>query len=135
MIEITPIGTVSSSLVHQDHAPKQGNEGAPEAWLVFDPSVEAALADLNVGEDVLLLTWLDRADRQTLRVHPRDDRSAPLRGVFSTRSQDRPNPVGLHRVTILERESPLRLRVSNLEALNGTPVIDMKPVLDRFHER
>jgi tRNA-Thr(GGU) m(6)t(6)A37 methyltransferase TsaA len=135
MIEITPIGTVSSSLVHQDHAPKQGNEGAPEAWLVFDPSVEAALADLNVGEDVLLLTWLDRADRQTLRVHPRDDRSAPLRGVFSTRSQDRPNPVGLHRVTILERESLLRLRVSNLEALNGTPVIDMKPVLDRFHER
>jgi tRNA-Thr(GGU) m(6)t(6)A37 methyltransferase TsaA len=135
MIEITPIGTVSSSLVHQDHAPKQGNEGAPEAWLVFDPSVEAALADLNAGEDVLLLTWLDRADRQTLRVHPRDDRSAPLRGVFSTRSQDRPNPVGLHRVTILERESPLRLRVSDLEALNGTPIIDMKPVLDRFHER
>jgi tRNA-Thr(GGU) m(6)t(6)A37 methyltransferase TsaA len=135
MIEIRPIGTVSSSLVHPDHAPKQGNEGAPEAWLVFDPSVEAALADLNVGEDVLLLTWLDQADRQTLRVHPRDDRSVPLRGVFSTRSQDRPNPVGLHRVTILERESPLRLRVSDLEALNGTPIIDMKPVLDRFHER
>jgi tRNA-Thr(GGU) m(6)t(6)A37 methyltransferase TsaA len=135
MIEITPIGTVSSSLVHQDHAPKQGNEGAPQAWLVFDPSMEPALADLNVGEDVLLLTWLDRADRRTLRVHPRDDKSVPLRGVFSTRSQDRPNPVGLHRVTILERESPLRLRVSDLEALNGTPIIDMKPVLDRFHER
>lgn len=135
MIEIKPIGIVNSTLVHRDQAPKQGNEGAPEAWLVFDPDVEPALADLNVGEEVVVLTWLDRADRQMLRVHPRDDQGAPLRGVFSTRSQDRPNPVGLHRVTILARESPLRLKVSDLEALDGTPIIDVKPVLDRFLER
>jgi tRNA-Thr(GGU) m(6)t(6)A37 methyltransferase TsaA len=129
MIEIKPIGTVHSSLVHPHQAPKQGNEGAPDAWLVFDSAVEPALEDLQVGEEILLFTWLDRADRQTLRVHPRDDPGAPLRGVFSTRSQDRPNPVGLHRVRILKREGPLRLQVSDLEALDGTPVIDVKPVL------
>jgi tRNA-Thr(GGU) m(6)t(6)A37 methyltransferase TsaA len=135
MIEIKPIGTVGSTLVHRDQAPKQGHEGVPEAWLVFDPRVEQALADLKVGDEVLVLTWLDRADRQVLRVHPRDDQDAPLRGVFSTRSQDRPNPVGLHRVTILAREGSLRLKVSDLEALDGTPIIDVKPVLDRFVER
>lgn len=135
MIEIKPIGTVNSTLVHRDQAPKQGDEGAPDAWLLFEPDVEPALADLEVGEEVMVLTWLDRADRQTLRVHPRDDQDAPLRGVFSTRSQDRPNPLGLHRVTILERGGPLRLRVSDLEALNGTPIIDVKPVLDRLLER
>ncbi len=135
MIEIKPIGTVHSSLVNPQQAPKQGNEGAPDAWLVFDSAVEPALEDLQVGEEVLLFTWLDRADRQTMRVHPRDDPRAPLRGVFSTRSQDRPNPVGLHRVRILKREGPLRLQVSDLEALDGTPVIDIKPVLDRLLER
>jgi tRNA-Thr(GGU) m(6)t(6)A37 methyltransferase TsaA len=135
MIEIKPIGAVHSSLVHPHQAPKQGHEGAPDAWLVFDSAVEAALEDLQVGEEVLLFTWLDRADRQTMRVHPRDDPRAPLRGVFSTRSQDRPNPVGLHRVRILKREGPLRFQVSDLEALDGTPVIDVKPVLDRLLER
>jgi tRNA-Thr(GGU) m(6)t(6)A37 methyltransferase TsaA len=135
MITITPIGFVSSPLVNPEHAPKQGNEGAPEAWLVFKPEFEAGLSDLRVGEEILVLTWLDRGDRQTLRVHPRDDQSAPLRGVFSTRSQDRPNPVGIHRVRIVERESPLRFKVLDLEALDGTPILDVKPVLGGVDER
>lgn len=135
MITITPIGVVSSPLTNPELAPKQGNEGAPGAWLVFEPQFEAGLTDLRAGEEVLVLTWLDRADRRTLRVHPRDDRNIPLHGVFSTRSQDRPNPVGVHRVRIVERESPLRFKVLDLEALDGTPIIDVKPVLDRFQER
>jgi len=135
MMTINPIGFVSSPLVHSEHAPKQGNEGAPEARLVFKPEFEAGLTDLRAGEEVLVLTWLDRGDRQTLRVHPRDDQSLPLRGVFSTRSQDRPNPVGIHRVRIVERESPLRFKVLDLEAFDATPIIDVKPVLDRFQER
>ncbi|HYG64286.1 MAG TPA: tRNA (N6-threonylcarbamoyladenosine(37)-N6)-methyltransferase TrmO [Thermoanaerobaculia bacterium] len=135
MFTIRPIGRVLSPLREREHAPKQGNEGAPEAWLEFEPEVQEGLADLRVGEEVLVLTWLHRADRETLRVHPRDDTSLPLRGVFSTRSQDRPNPVGIHRVRILEIEGPTRLRVDGLEAFDGTPVIDLKPVLDREQER
>jgi tRNA-Thr(GGU) m(6)t(6)A37 methyltransferase TsaA len=135
MITITPIGSVSSPLVDREQAPKQGNEGAPVAWLVFEPEFLEGLKDLQAGEEVLVLTWLDRGDRQTLRVHPRDDASAPLRGVFSTRSQDRPNPIGIHRVRIVEREGPLRFKVFDLEALDGTPIIDVKPVLDRALER
>lgn len=135
MITITPIGSVNSSLVEREQAPKQGNEGSPPAWLVFEPAFVEGLKDLRVGEEILVLTWLDRGDRQTLRVHPRDDASAPLRGVFSTRSQDRPNPIGIHRVQIIERESPLRFKVLDLEALDGTPIIDVKPVLDRALER
>lgn len=135
MITLTPIGFVNSPLTRREHAPKQGNEGSPEAWLVFRPEFKAGLADLQAGEEILVLTWLDRGDRQILQVHPRDDLSAPLRGVFSTRSQDRPNPVGIHRVRIVERESPLRFKVLDLEALDGTPILDVKPVLDRFQER
>lgn len=134
-IEIKPIGFVSSSLVHQEQAPKRGNEGATEAWLFFNPEVEVGLRDMQVGEDVLVLTWLDRGNRETLSVHPRDDQDAPLRGVFRTCSQDRPNPVGIHRVKIVARESLLRFKVHDLEALDGTPIIDVKPVLDRFQER
>jgi len=122
------IGRVESPLTDPKLAPKQGNEGAPEAWLVFDESVRDALRDLQAGEEVLVLTWLDRADRSVLRVHPRDDRSNPLRGVFSTRSADRPNPIGLHRVRIVAIDG-LRFRVRNLEALDGTPIVDVKPVL------
>jgi tRNA-Thr(GGU) m(6)t(6)A37 methyltransferase TsaA len=135
VIEVKPVGVVRSPLNEQRQAPKQGNEGAPDAWIEFDPAVEPALADLQVGDIVLVLTWLDRGDRGTLRVHPRDDPAAPMRGVFSTRSQDRPNPIGLHRVKILQRDGALRLRVSDLEALDGTPVIDVKPVLDSRVER
>src|SRR5687767_6826748 len=102
MITLRPIGHVRSRLVNPRAAPKQGFEGAPDAWLEFVPEVEAGLRELEAGAEVLLLTWLDRADRETLRVHPRDDPVAPLRGVFSTRSADRPNPIGLHRVRIAE---------------------------------
>jgi tRNA-Thr(GGU) m(6)t(6)A37 methyltransferase TsaA len=125
---VEPIGRVESPLVDPTTAPKQGSEGSPDAWLVFEPAVLAGLRDLEVGSDVLLLTWLDRADRGTLVVHPRDDLANPETGVFSTRSADRPNPVGLHRVQILAIDLP-RVRVRNLEALDGTPIVDLKPVL------
>jgi tRNA-Thr(GGU) m(6)t(6)A37 methyltransferase TsaA len=135
MFTVMPIGHVSSSLVDREHAPKQGNEGAPEAWLVFKPEFQEGLRDLRTGEEILVLTWLDRADRDLLSAHPRDDQDAPLRGVFSTRSQDRPNPVGIHRVRIVEIVSPTRFKVLDLEAFDATPVIDIKPVLDRIKER
>ena len=135
MFTVEPIGYVSSSLTDRAHAPKQGTEGAPEAWLVFSPQYQEGLRDLQVGEDILVLTWLDRADRQILSVHPRDDPSAPLRGVFSTRSQDRPNPIGVHRVRLVEILSPTRFKVLDLEAFDATPIIDVKPVLDRVKER
>lgn len=135
MLTVTPIGHVRSSLVDREQAPKQGNEGAPEAWLVFKPEFQEGLRDLRVGEEVLVLTWLDRSDRRTLSVHPRDDQQAPLRGVFSTRSQDRPNPIGIHRVKIVEIGSPTEFKVLDLEALDETPILDVKPVLDRLRER
>lgn len=132
---LTPIGRVESPLLEPDAAPKQGNEGAPDAWLVFEPEFEEGLRDLRTGDEVLVLTWLDQGDRDILSVHPRDDPNTPLRGVFSTRSADRPNPIGIHRVRILAIESPLRFRVSDMEAIDRTPVIDIKPVLDARTER
>jgi tRNA-Thr(GGU) m(6)t(6)A37 methyltransferase TsaA len=134
-ITVAPIGRVRSSIVDREQAPKQGREGAPAAWIELAAEYRDASSDLDVGEEILLLTWLHRGDRSILRVHPRDDLTAPMRGVFSTRSQDRPNPIGIHRVRVLEIESPLRLRVSDLEAIDGTPVIDIKPVLDPREER
>lgn len=135
MYTLKPIGHVSSPLVDREQAPKQGNEGAPEAWLVFEPEFQEGLRDLRAGDEILVLTWLHRGDRETLSVHPRDDLSAPLRGVFSTRSQDRPNPVGIHRVRIVEVASPTRLKVLDLEAFDATPIIDVKPVLDPAKDR
>lgn len=135
MFTLTPIGRVHSPLADPAQAPKQGGEGAPEAWLVFDPGFAEGLRDLRTGDEILVLTWLDRADRTVLRVHPRDDESAPLRGVFSTRSASRPNPIGIHRVTIAEVTGATELRVLGLEAIDGTPVIDVKPVLHRLEER
>jgi tRNA-Thr(GGU) m(6)t(6)A37 methyltransferase TsaA len=126
---VEPIGRVESPLVDRTTAPKQGDEGSPDAWLMFEPAVREGLRDLGVGTEVLVLTWLDRADRDVLVVHPRDDPSAPERGVFSTRSADRPNPVGLHRVEILAIEGT-RVQVRNLEAVDGTPIVDVKPVLN-----
>ena len=123
------IGQVESPLTEPKLAPKQGSEGAPDAWLVFRPSFREALADLKEGDEVIVLTWLDRADRETLRVHPRDDLSRPLMGVFSTRSADRPNPIGLHQVRILSIVDGLRFLVRDLEAVNGTPILDVKPVI------
>jgi tRNA-Thr(GGU) m(6)t(6)A37 methyltransferase TsaA len=125
---VTPIGWVESQLTDLATAPKQGNEGAPDAWLVFHPEVLDGLQDLRAGDRVIVLTWLDRARRDVLRVHPRDDVTQPERGVFSTRSSDRPNPIGLHPVEIVSIDRA-RLRVRSLEAVDGTPVIDVKPLL------
>ena len=127
------IGHVESPLADPKLAPKQGSEGAPDAWLVFRESVRDGLADLREGDEVIVLTWLDRADRSALRVHPRDDLSRPPTGVFSTRSADRPNPIGLHRVRILSIDGP-RFLVRDLEAVQGTPIVDVKPVI-RADER
>ena len=132
---LQPVGHVSSPLHERADAPKQGNEGAPAAWLVFESAFADALTELDVGQEIIVLTWLDRGDRETLRVHPRDDLNVPMRGVFSTRSQDRPNPIGIHRVKIVEIERPLRFRVLDMEAFDGTPIVDVKPVLDRERER
>jgi tRNA-Thr(GGU) m(6)t(6)A37 methyltransferase TsaA len=133
-LSLVPVGHVESPLTDLALAPLQGDEGAPNAWLVFDARFGDAVRDLQVGDEMLLLTWLDRADREVLAVHPRGDRSRPLTGVFSTRSPDRPNPIGVHRVTIAEIRGN-RLRVGNLEALDGTPVLDLKPVLQSATDR
>jgi tRNA-Thr(GGU) m(6)t(6)A37 methyltransferase TsaA len=128
VIELTPVGHVESALTDAATAPKQGTEGAPDATVVIAAGYGPALADVRAGSDVLLLTWLDRARRDVLAVHPRDDPSRPLTGVFATRSQDRPNPIGLHRVHVVAVDG-LRLRVRDLEALDGTPVLDVKLAL------
>ena len=133
-IVLRPVGHVESPLTDPAAAPKQGDEGAPEAWIVLDPAVAPAAADLRPGDELLVLTWLDRADRDVLAVHPRGDATRPRQGVFATRSPDRPNPIGLHRVRLLEVDGP-RLRVAELEALDGTPVLDIKPVLGAIDER
>jgi tRNA-Thr(GGU) m(6)t(6)A37 methyltransferase TsaA len=132
--ELQPIGWVESPLVDRASAPRQGDEGSPDAWLVFDPRFSEGLRDLQVGAEVIVLTWLDRARRDVLVVHPRGNPANPLEGVFNTRSPDRPNPIGLHRVQILAVQGT-RLRVRNLEAIDRTPVVDVKPVLDRKGER
>jgi tRNA-Thr(GGU) m(6)t(6)A37 methyltransferase TsaA len=125
---LEPVGHVRSPLTDPADAPKQGFEGAPDAELVLEPDVLDALDGIEPGARVIVLTWLDRARRDVLRVHPRDDPSNPMRGVFSTRSADRPNPIGLHEVEVLAIEGN-RVRVSGLEAVDGTPVVDVKPVL------
>jgi tRNA-Thr(GGU) m(6)t(6)A37 methyltransferase TsaA len=132
--DIQPIGWVQSPLVDRDTAPRQGDEGAPDAWLVFRPEVRPGLRDLEVGREIILLTWLDRARRDALLVHPRGDPDKPVRGVFSTRSPDRPNPIGLHIVQITAIDGT-RIRVRNLEALDATPIVDVKPVLGPISER
>jgi tRNA-Thr(GGU) m(6)t(6)A37 methyltransferase TsaA len=133
-MELVSIGTVHSPLKHRDDAPKQGDEGAPEAWLEFQPAMSDGLEGIGEGDDVLVLTWLDRAERDVLRVNPRNDPARGIQGVFSTRSPDRPNPIGLHRVTVLEIDGA-RLRVRDLEAIDGTPIVDVKPLLRSIDER
>jgi tRNA-Thr(GGU) m(6)t(6)A37 methyltransferase TsaA len=132
--EVSPIGWVESPLDDPAQAPRQGREGAPPAWLVFRPEVAEGLRDLAVGQDILVLTWLDRARRDELSTIPRDDPANARTGVFSTRSPNRPNPIGLHRVRILAVDGP-RFQVSDLEALDRTPILDIKPVLDPGPER
>ena len=125
---VRTVGRVESLLTRREDAPMQGGEGAPDAWIVFDEEVREAARDLATGDAVLVFTWLHEADRDVQSVHPRDDRTVPERGVFSTRSSDRPNPIGLHRVEVVEVDG-LRIRVRPLEAIDGTPVLDVKPVL------
>jgi tRNA-Thr(GGU) m(6)t(6)A37 methyltransferase TsaA len=125
---MAPIGRVESPLDDLATAPKQGDEGAPRAWIVLDADLVDGLGGIQAGDDLLVFTWLDRASREVLEVHPRGDRSRPPQGVFGTRSPDRPNPIGLHRVEVAEIVGN-RVRVHGLEALDGTPVLDLKPVL------
>jgi len=126
--ELTAIGRVASPLTDPASAPKQGDEGAPDAWITFEPAVLPALHGLQPGDELIVLTWLDRARRDVLQVHPRDDLSRPQQGVFNTRSPDRPNPIGLHRVEVVSIDGG-EVRVRNLEAVDGTPIVDVKPVL------
>jgi tRNA-Thr(GGU) m(6)t(6)A37 methyltransferase TsaA len=126
---IKSIGTVSSSLTDVASAPRQADEGAPSAYLVFNAEVAEGLRSIKVGDDLVLLTWLDRARRDVLSVHPRGDASRMQEGVFSTRSPHRPNPIGLHRVTVCGIDHT-RIEVRSLEAIDGTPIIDVKPVLN-----
>ena len=131
---VRPIGHVQSPLVSTADAPRQGDEGAPDAYLVLDLDLLTALEGVAVGKEIIVLSWLHQADRSVLRVHPRGDLSRPEAGVFSTRSPSRPNPIGLHRVRVLDIEG-VRVHVSGLEAIDGTPIIDLKPVLSRIEER
>jgi tRNA-Thr(GGU) m(6)t(6)A37 methyltransferase TsaA len=132
--ELEPIGWVRSSLLDLAQAPLQGDEGAPDAQLALDEAVRDAARDLAPGDELLVLTWLHRGQRDVLAVHPRSDPANPVRGVFSTRSPDRPNPIGLHRVTVLAVQGTT-ITVSGLEAIDGTPVIDIKPVLEPIGDR
>ena len=125
---IEPIGSVRSELKSREAAPLQGDEGAPEVWLELTAQVAPGLLGIGVGDELIVLTWLHRARRDVLQVHPRRKREAPLTGVFATRSPDRPNPVGLHPVKVLEVAGH-KLRVAPLEAIDGTPIVDIKPVL------
>lgn len=123
------IGVVRSTLTDRGQCPHQGNEGAPEAWVEVDPAYAKALDGLEPGTEILLLTWMHLADRNVLRVHPQGDRRNPLTGVFKTRSADRPNPIGLHRVTITAIHLPTRLLVEPLEVVDKTPIVDIKCIL------
>ncbi len=126
--ELRQIGTVESSLTDRAAAPKQGHEGAPDAWLAFEQEVLEGLAGIEPGDRIIVLTWLDRALRDVLSVHPRDDVANPKQGVFNTRSADRPNPIGLHEVEVISIDAG-RVHVRPIEAVNGTPIVDIKPVL------
>ena len=130
---LRPIGVIRSVLKKRGEAPKQGSEAAPDAWLEVSPFAAEGLSGLTAGSDIIIVTWLHRARREVLKVHPRSDRRRPLTGVFSTRSPDRPNPVGLHRVKV-KTVVKNRLRIGPIEAIDGTPVIDIKPVLSGLQD-
>jgi tRNA-Thr(GGU) m(6)t(6)A37 methyltransferase TsaA len=131
---VRPIGHVESPLTSTADAPRQGDEGAPAAYLILDPIVQAGLDGIGVGNEIIVLTWLHEADRSVLKVHPRGDLNRPEQGIFSTRASSRPNPIGLHRVRVLGMDG-LRVHVSDLEAIDGTPIVDIKPVLGDIGER
>jgi tRNA-Thr(GGU) m(6)t(6)A37 methyltransferase TsaA len=128
-VELRPIGVLRSTLTSRHDAPKQGSEGAPDAWLDVHAWAADGLLGISPGDQVIVITWLHLGERQTLRVHPRKDPRNPLTGVFATRSPDRPNPLGLHPVTVRSVDGT-RLRIGPMEAVDGTPVVDIKPVLD-----
>jgi tRNA-Thr(GGU) m(6)t(6)A37 methyltransferase TsaA len=127
-LDLRPIGMIRSKIKERSNAPKQGSEGAPDAWLEVRPFAVRALDGLASGDEIIILTWLHRAHRDVLKVHPRSDPKRRLTGVFATRSPDRPNPIGLHQV-VIRRIAKNRLRIGPIEAIDGTPVIDIKPVL------
>ena len=131
---LRPVGRVESPLTDRDDAPKQGDEGAPLARIVFLPEFREAVRDLRRGEEVPVLTWLHQGRRDVLSVHPRGETNRPRAGVFATRAPDRPNPIGLHAVRIDNVEESA-ITVHNLEAIDGTPVLDIKPVLGRVRDR
>jgi len=133
-LELRPIGVIRSKFKERSQAPKQGSEGAPDAWLEVHPFAAQALDGVAVGDELVVLTWLHRADRDTFKVRPRSDPKRWLTGVFATRSPDRPNPIGLHQVTV-RKISKQRLRIGPIEAINGTPVIYIKPVLCEVQKR
>ena len=126
--ELHRVGVIRSDLKDRSEAPRQGSEGAPDAWLELDPSVSDALLGLNVGDEIIVITWLHQGRRDVLQVHPRSIPGNPLTGVFATRSPDRPNPLGLHPVVVRAIEGN-RLRIGPIEAIDGTPVVDIKIVL------
>jgi tRNA-Thr(GGU) m(6)t(6)A37 methyltransferase TsaA len=125
-----PVGFIHSPLKHREEAPRQGGEGAPDAWLEVNPMLAGGLDGIAVGDEIIVITWFHQAHRDILKLHPRGDKTMPLTGVFATRSPDRPNPLGLHRVTVLQIDGP-RLKVGPIEAIDGTPVVDIKPVLSQ----
>jgi tRNA-Thr(GGU) m(6)t(6)A37 methyltransferase TsaA len=131
---VRPIGRVASPLTSAADAPRQGDEGAPDAYLILDSDVQAGLDGIAIGDEIIVLCWLHEADRSVLTVHPRGDLRRPKQGVFSTRSASRPNPIGLHGVRVLGIEGR-RVHVSSLEAIDGTPIIDLKPVLGSVENR
>jgi tRNA-Thr(GGU) m(6)t(6)A37 methyltransferase TsaA len=130
---LRPIGVIRSTLKTRSEAPKQASEGAPDAWLEVNSFAERALDGLSAGDDIIVITWLHHSSRDVLKVHPRSDPRRRLAGVFATRSPDRPNPLGLHRVTVRE-VGKNRLRIGPMEAIDGTPVVDIKPVLSGLHD-
>jgi len=131
--QLRAIGVIRSSIKQGSQAPKQGSEGAPDAWLEVSPFAVQALEGLVAGDEIIVITWLHQARREVLKVHPRSDPKRPLTGVFATRSPDRPNPLGLHRVTV-RSVAKNRLRVGPIEVIDGTPVVDIKPVLPRLQD-
>ena len=126
--DLRPIGVIRSTIKQRSESPMQGSEGAPDAWLEVKPFAAECIDGLRLGDDIIVITWLHQARRDTLKVHPRSDRRNPLTGVFATRSPDRPNPLGLHRVSIRAVDKN-RLRIGPIEVIDGTPVVDVKPVL------
>ena len=127
-LELNPIGAIRSTLTDRKNAPRQADEGAPDAWLELDPKYKHGLLGMKAGDKVIVLTWLHQSRRETLQVHPRSIPNAPLTGVFATRSPDRPNPIGLHETTVLEITEK-GIHLAAIECIDGTPVLDIKPVL------